>query len=127
MANLFSLFTGIALFIACVGLFALAAFHSRQRRREIGIRKVLGAGLKDIVGLLSWDFLRLVLIAFVFAAPIAWWLMNRWLQDFAYRIHLQWWMIAMAGTGALLIAMLTLSYHALQAGMANPVRTLRDE
>jgi len=127
LANLFSLFTGLALVIAGMGLFALAAFHSRQRRREIGIRKVLGAGLKDIVELLSKDFMRLILIAFVIATPAAWWMMNRWLQDFAYRIQIEWWMIAMAGAGALLIALLTVSYHALRAGMADPVRALREE
>ncbi len=127
MQQLSGLFGGLAIFIACLGLFGLAAFTTEQRTKEIGIRKVLGASVSNIVSLLSKDFLKLVLIANVIAWPLAWWAMRQWLQDFAYRVELGWEIFALAGVAALLIALLTVSYQAIKAAMANPVKSLRTE
>lgn len=124
---IFSYFSALAILIACLGLFGLAAFTTEQRTKEIGIRKVLGASVSGIVQLLSKDFVRLVLIAFVIASPVAWWAMNQWLADFAYRIEIQWWVFAVAGLAATAIAMLTVSWQAIRAALANPVDSLRDE
>jgi putative ABC transport system permease protein len=121
------IFSVLAIFIACLGLFGLATFIAEQRTKEIGIRKVLGASVQGIVQMLSKDFVRLVIIAFVFAAPLAWWAMNNWLQDFAYRVSIEWWVFAAAGFGALLIALLTISFQAIRAATANPVKSLRTE
>jgi putative ABC transport system permease protein len=118
---------GLAISIACLGLFSLAAFVIVRRTKEIGIRKVLGASVRDIVETLSKDFIRLVIIAFVIASPIAWYAMNQWLQDFAYRITIQWWMFALAGILAVLIALITVSFQAIKAAVANPVKSLRTE
>jgi putative ABC transport system permease protein len=120
-------FTGIAIFIACLGLFGLAVFSAERRTREIGIRKVLGASVTEVTMLLSKDFIRLVLIAIVIGSPLAWWAMNKWLEAFAYRIHLQWWMFGISGAIAVLIAVLTVSFQAIRAGNANPVHSLRSE
>ncbi|MCY7351982.1 MAG: ABC transporter permease [Cytophagaceae bacterium] len=122
--NSFALLT---IFIACLGLFGLATFTAEQRTKEIGVRKVLGASVASIVGLLSKDFLKLVLVAMVLAAPIAWYAMNQWLQDFAYKIDLEWWVFALAGLLALLIALLTVSFQAIKAALMNPVKSLRSE
>ncbi|WP_028298173.1 ABC transporter permease [Olivibacter sitiensis] len=127
IANLFSLFAGIAIVLACLGLFALAAFTTVQRTKEIGIRKVLGAGVGDIVALISKQFLAWVGIAILIATPLAWLAGNSWLKDFAYRIDIQWWIFALAGTIAALIALATVSFHAIKAARANPVDSLRDE
>ncbi|MBK7871975.1 MAG: FtsX-like permease family protein [Saprospiraceae bacterium] len=127
MGQLFSYFTILALFIACLGMFALAAFMSERRTKEIGIRKVLGANVSNIVTLLSKDFVKLVLVSVIFAFPIAWWAMNRWLQDFAYRIDIQWWMFVLAGVAAVGVALLTVSFQAIRAAVANPVESLRSE
>ncbi len=127
LGKVFAVFAGFAIVIACLGLFALAAFMAEQRTKEIGIRKVLGATVSGIVGLLSKDFVKLLLIAIAIASPLAWWAMNRWLEDFAYRIEIQWWMFAMAGLSAVAIALLTVSYQAIRAAIANPVDSLRDE
>jgi hypothetical protein len=121
------IFSVLAIFIACLGLFGLATFIAEQRTKEIGIRKVLGASVQSIVQMLSKDFVILVAIAFVFAAPIAWWFMHSWLQDFAYRINIEWWMFVAAGLAALLIALLTVSFQAIRAAVMNPVRSLRTE
>jgi putative ABC transport system permease protein len=121
------IFSVLAIFIACLGLFGLATFIAEQRTKEIGIRKVLGASVQGIVQMLSKDFIKLVTIAFVFAAPFAWWLMHGWLQAFAYRIDIEWWMFAAAGLGALLIALVTVSFQAIKAALANPVKSLRTE
>lgn len=118
---------GLAIFIACLGLFSLAAFVIARRTKEIGIKKVLGASVQNIVGTLSKDFVRLVIIAFIIASPIAWYAMNQWLQDFAYRIALQWWMFALAGILAIFIALITVSFQAIKAAIANPVKSLRTE
>ncbi|PSR55337.1 hypothetical protein AHMF7605_18400 [Adhaeribacter arboris] len=127
LAALFKIFAGIAIFIGCLGLYGLVSFVAVQKTKEIGIRKVLGASLSNIVSLLSKDFLKLVLLANVFAWPLAWWVMQRWLQDFEYRIPIGWWMFAIAGFGALLIALVTISFQAIKAAVANPVVALRSE
>jgi len=121
------IFSVLAIFIACLGLFGLATFIAEQRTKEIGIRKVLGASVNGIVKMLSKDFLKLVIISFLFAAPLAWWLMHKWLQDFAYRIDINWWVFAVAGIAALLIALLTVSFQAVRAALMNPVKSLRTE
>jgi putative ABC transport system permease protein len=121
------IFSTLAILIACLGLFGLATFISEQRTKEIGIRKVLGASVEGIVRLLSKDFLKLVGISFVIAAPLSWWIMNSWLKDFAYRIPLEWWIIGLAGFIALLIALTTVSFQAIKAAIANPVNSLRSE
>ncbi|HVZ95553.1 MAG TPA: ABC transporter permease [Chitinophagaceae bacterium] len=121
------IFSVLAIFIACLGLFGLAAFIAEQRTKEIGIRKVLGASVSSIVSMLSKDFVTLVIIAFVLAAPLAWWAMHSWLQSFAYRIHISWWVFAAAGLSALIIALATVSFQAIKAGIANPVDSLRTE
>jgi putative ABC transport system permease protein len=118
---------GISIFLACLGLFGLAALAAVNRTREIGIRKVLGASLPGIVQLLSRDFLRLVLIAFVIATPVAWYFMNGWLQDFAYRVSIKWWVFVVTGGMALSIAFITIGMQALRAALANPVKSLRTE
>jgi putative ABC transport system permease protein len=120
-------FTGIAIFIACLGLFGLAVFSAERRTREIGIRKVLGATVTEVTVLLSKDFIRLVLVAILIGSPLAWWAMNKWLEAFAYMIHLQWWMFGVSGAIAVLIAILTVSFQAIRAGNANPVKSLRSE
>ena len=126
-ATLFTGFACIAIFIACLGLFGLSAFAISQRIKEIGIRKVLGADVSTIVALLSKDFLKLVGISAILAFPVAWYFMNNWLQDFAYRINMPWWVFIIAGIGAALIALITISFQALKAAIANPVKSLRTE
>jgi len=118
---------GISIFLACLGLFGLAALAAINRTKEIGIRKVLGASLPGIVTLLSRDFLKLIVIAMVIAAPVAWYFMDKWLQDFAYRISIGWWVFIVAGSLALLIAFITLASQAIKAGLANPAKSLRTE
>lgn len=125
--RILGLFAGLTIFIACLGLFGLAAFTAEQRTKEIGIRKVLGASVINVVALLSKEFLRLVGIAVVLATPLAWYAMNRWLQDFAYRIDISWWIFALAGILALVIALLTVSFQAIKAALANPVKSLGSE
>ena len=120
-------FSLLAIIIACLGLFGLATYIAEQRTKEIGIRKVLGASVTNIVTMLSTDFIKLVLISFVIATPIAWWFMNKWLQEFAYRIDLSWWIFAFTGITALLIALFTLSFQAIKAAISNPVKSLRTE
>jgi len=125
--KVFSIFSAFAIFVACLGLLGLSYFATVQRTKEIGVRKVLGASVANIVFLLSKDFVRLVLIAFVIAAPIAWFTMHQWLQDFAYRIDIGWWIFLVAGVLALLIALATISFQAISAALANPVKSLRSE
>jgi len=119
--------TSLAIIIACLGLFGLAAYAAEQRMKEIGIRKVLGASAANIAGMLSKDFIRLVCIAIVISSPLAWYLMHKWLEDFAYRIDFQWWMIAIAGVVAVVIAFATISVQSIKAAVANPVDSLRSE
>jgi putative ABC transport system permease protein len=120
-------FAFIAILISCLGLFGLAAFTAERRTKEIGIRKVLGASVGNIVGLLSKEFVRLVLIAFVITSPLAWYALRQWLQDYPYRIDLEWWMFALTGGAALLIALLTVSYQSIKAALGNPVKSLKSE
>jgi len=127
MEKLFNFFSILSIVISCLGLFGLATFAAQQRIKEIGIRKVLGASEAGIATLLSKDFIQLVLISFVIAFPVAWWAMNKWLQSFAYRINISWWVFAVAGLAALLIALLTVSFQAIKAAIANPVKSLRTE
>jgi len=120
-------FTILAIVVACLGLFGLITFTAEQRRKEIGIRKVLGGSVSSIVVLLAKDLVKLVLIAILIATPIAWLTMDKWLQDFAYRINIGWWIFGVAGFVALLIAFITVSYQAIKAAVANPVKSLRTE
>jgi ABC-type antimicrobial peptide transport system permease subunit len=120
-------FAYLTILISCLGLFGLAAFDTERRTKEIGIRKVLGADMKGLVALLSKDFLKLVGIAIILASPVAYYLMNRWLQDFEYRVNISWWIFIAAGVMALLIALLTVSFQAIKAIIANPVKSLRTE
>ena len=127
LGNIFIAAAAVAIFIACMGLFGLAAFSARQRIKEIGIRKVLGASILSITQLLSKDFIALVIIAFLIATPIGWFAMNKWLQDYAYRITISWWVFIVAGAVALFIALATVSFQAIKAAVANPVKSLRTE
>lgn len=120
-------FALLAIFISCLGLFGLASLIAVQKTREIGIRKVLGASVGSVVGLLSRDFLLLVLVAFLFAAPLAWWAMNRWLEDFVYRVEIGWALFALTGLLAVLVAMAAIGFQAVRAALANPVESLRGE
>jgi putative ABC transport system permease protein len=125
--QVFGLFATLAILIACFGLLGLSAYNVLQRTKEIGIRKVLGASVQHLVFTLSKEFLYLVLISLVIAIPLTWWAMNSWLQDFAYRISIQWWVFALAGILAILIALATVGFQALKAALANPVKSLRTE
>jgi len=120
-------FTCIAILIACLGLFGLVTFSAETRTKEIGIRKVLGASETAIVTLLSKDFLKLIIIALLVAFPVSGWVMNKWLNNFAYRIPVSWWMFAIAGGLALLIAFITISYQSIKSAVANPVKSMRIE
>jgi len=126
-AKLAALFAGLTIFISCLGLFALAAYMAEQRKKEIGVRKVLGASVINITSLISKDFIKLVIISFVIATPIAWFVMNKWVQGYSYRIGIEWWVFALAGFGAVLIALLTVSFQSVKAALANPVKSLRTE
>jgi putative ABC transport system permease protein len=127
LSRIINVFTIVAIFISCLGLFGLATFSAEQRKKEIGVRKVLGASVSGIVQLLSKEFLKLVGISILIATPVAWWAMNKWLQGFAYRINISWWIFVVAGIMALLIALLTVSFQAIKAAVANPVKSLRTE
>jgi len=127
IGKLSRLFAFLTILISCLGLFGLAAYTAERRTKEIGIRKVLGASVGNVVTLLSKDFLRLVGIASVIAFPLAYWMMHKWLQDFAYRISVSWWIFIAAGLLALVIAMLTVSFQAIKAAIMNPVKSLRTE
>jgi putative ABC transport system permease protein len=124
---IFLLFTSLAIFIACLGLFGLATFTAEQRTKEIGIRKVIGASVREIVLMINQDFMRLVGIANLLAWPAAWWIMNNWLENFAFRIPFPWWALLVAGLITLVIAFLSVSFQALRAARGNPVRSLRNE
>ena len=125
--KLFITFAIFAIFIACLGLFGLVTYAAEQRIKEIGVRKVLGASVGEIVAMISKDFIKLVLIAFVIAFPVGWWMMNKWLQSFAYRIDISWWVFAFAGLLTIAIALITVSFQAIKAAIANPVTSLRSE
>lgn len=125
--KIFITFAVLAILIACLGLFGLITYAAEQRVKEIGVRKVLGASVSNIVSMLSKDFLKLVIIASIIAFPVAWWGMNKWLQDFAYRINIGWWVFAGTGLLTVLIALVTVSFQAIKAALANPVHSLRTE
>ncbi|SHN09453.1 ABC transporter permease [Mucilaginibacter sp. OK098] len=127
MGRIFTSFAVLAIIIACLGLFALAAFMAEQRSKEIGIRKVLGASVQSITRLLSFDFVKLVVLSIIIASPIAWWAMTKWLQDFTYRAPISWWIFACAGIVAIGIALITVSFQSIKAAIANPIRALRSE
>ncbi len=127
MQKLFTLFSALAIFIACIGLLGLAAYATQQRIREIGVRKILGASTGNIVGMLSRDFLKLVLVATLIAFPLAWWAMSTWLQNFAYRSSLSGWIFILAAGISILVALFTISFQAVRAALSNPVNTLRNE
>jgi hypothetical protein len=127
MGRIFNAFALLAIFISCLGLYGLAAFTAEQRTKEIGIRKVLGASVASIMGLLSKDFVKLVLLAILIAIPLAWYGMNKWLDNFAYRVEIGWWIFALAGLVAVIIALLTVSTQALKAATVNPVHSLKNE
>lgn len=127
MGHIFTSFSILAVIIACLGLFALSAFMAEQRSKEVSIRKVLGATVAQLTGLLSKDFVKLVLIAFVIASPIAWWAMHRWLQDFVYRVDINGWIFFAAGGMVIAIALITISFQAIRTALANPVKSLRND
>ena len=127
LSKIINSFTIMAILISCLGLFGLAAFSAEQRKKEIGVRKVLGASVSEVVALLSKDFLKLVVIAILIATPVAWWAMNKWLQAFVYRVEISWWMFGLAGCIAVIIAMITVSFQAIKAAIENPVKSLRTE
>lgn len=127
VGRLLGIFASLTIFVACLGVFGLARFTAEQRSKEIGIRKVLGSTITGIVSLLSKDFLKLVIVAFIIASPIAWLIMNTWLQDFAYRIDISWWFFALAAVLSILITIITISFQAIKAALANPVKSLRSE
>jgi putative ABC transport system permease protein len=127
VAKLFGIFSLLSIFIACLGLFGLSILISRQRMKEIGIRKVLGASVLGITTLLSKDFLQLISIAIILGIPLAWYAMNKWLENFAYRITIEWWMLVLAGVLSIFIALLTISFQSVKAALMNPVRSLKSE
>ena len=127
VGQLFGIFAGLTVIISCLGLFGLAMFTAQQRTKEIGVRKVLGASVGSVVALLSKDFLKLVLVAIVIASPLAWYAMSRWLQDFAYKIDIEWWVFVLAAFLAIAIALITVSFQSIKAALMNPVKSLRSE
>lgn len=127
LGRLVTISSGLSIFIACLGLFGLALLAMVRRTKEIGIRKVMGAGIPQLIGMLSKDFLLMVALAFAIASPVAWWAMHRWLADFAYNVGIEWWVFILAGIIALAIAFLTVSIHAARAALANPIKSLRQE
>ena len=127
IGRLANLFAGLAIVISCLGLFGLSAFTAEQRTKEFGIRKVLGATAAHVVTLISKDFSKLILLAFVIAAPLGWWAMSEWLQKYQYRIDVEWWMIAASGLITVTLALATVSFQAIKAAAGNPVKALRSE
>jgi ABC-type antimicrobial peptide transport system permease subunit len=127
IGKLAGVFATLAIIISCLGLFGLAAYTAERRTKEIGIRKVLGASASGLAGLLSKDFVQLVSISCLIAFPVAWWMMHSWLKDFEYRVQISWWIFLAAGVLAIFIALVTVSFQAIKAAMANPVKSLRTE
>jgi len=127
MSAVFSIFTVLSIFVGCLGLFGLSAFTAERRTKEIGIRKVLGASASNLLAMLSKDFIKRILLSCLIGFPIAWWSMNQWLQDFAFRIHIQWWMFLFTSVAALVITVITISIHTIKASTANPINALRTE
>jgi ABC-type antimicrobial peptide transport system permease subunit len=127
VSDLFKIFAILAIFLSCLGLYGLASFMAVQKTKEVGIRKVLGASVNNIVFLFSKEFLLLIGIAFVIAAPLAYYFMHGWLQDFVFRVSISWWILALSGLIAVAVAMITISFKAIRAAIANPVESLRSE
>ena len=127
MSKLSNYFAFLAIFISCLGLFGLATFTAEQRTKEIGVRKVLGATVFNLVRMLSMDFIKLVLIATLIAFPVAWYFLKNWLEKYTYRIDIEWWYFAIAAIAAVSIALLTVSYQAIKAALMNPVKSLKTE
>ncbi|HEV8508431.1 MAG TPA: FtsX-like permease family protein, partial [Chitinophagaceae bacterium] len=127
LSNLYKIFAVIAIFLSCLGLYGLASFMAVQRIKEVGIRKVLGATVSSVVYLFSKEFIILIGIAFAIATPIAWYFMHKWLQDYAYRIKISWWLFIVGGIASIAIALITVSFQAIKAAVANPVKSLRTE
>jgi putative ABC transport system permease protein len=127
LSYLYKIFAVIALFLSCLGLYGLASFMAVQRIKEVGIRKVLGASAASVVYLFSKEFITLIAIAFVIASPIAWYFMHKWLQDYQYRIDISWWIFIFGGASAIMIALITVSFQAIKAAVANPMKSLRTE
>ena len=127
LSNLYKIFAVIAIFLSCLGLYGLASFMAVQRIKEVGIRKVLGASVSSVVYLFSKEFIMLITIAFIIASPVAWYFMNKWLEDYVYRINISWWIFVVAGISAVIIALLTVSFQAVRAAMVNPVKSLKTE
>ena len=127
LSQLYKIFAAIAIFLSCLGLYGLASFMAVQRIKEVGIRKVLGATAGNIVYLFSKEFVILIAIAFVIATPIAWYYMHQWLQDYAYRINISWWLFAAGGLVAIIIALATISFQVIKVAIANRVKSLRTE
>jgi len=126
-ATLAGLFSGLTIVISCLGLFGLATYMAENRMKEVGVRKILGASISDIAALLSKDFLKLVIIAILIASPLAWYFMYQWLSSFSYRVQISWTVFAMAGATSVFIALITVSFQAIRAAIANPVKSLRSE
>ena len=127
ISKLSRVFAALAILISCLGLFGLAAYTAERRTKEIGVRKVLGASVSGIAALLSKDFLKLVGVSCIVAFPVAWWMMHNWLQNYQYRIEISWWIFLIAGLLAIIIALFTISFQAIKAAIANPVKSLRSE
>jgi ABC-type antimicrobial peptide transport system permease subunit len=127
LSQLYQIFAAIAIFLSCLGLYGLASFMATQRIKEVGIRKVLGATAGNIAYLFSKEFILLIAIAFAIATPLAWYYMHQWLQDYAYRVNISWWLFAAGGLAAIIIALATISFQAIKAALANPVKSLRTE
>ncbi|HTB25965.1 MAG TPA: FtsX-like permease family protein, partial [Puia sp.] len=127
ISKLSRIFATLAIIISCLGLFGLAAYTAARRTKEIGVRKVLGASVSGIVGLLSKDFLKLIAISCLVAFPVSWWVMHNWLLNYQYRIEIGWWIFLAAGISAMLIALITISFQSVKAAIANPVNSLRSE
>ena len=117
----------LTIFVSCIGLFGLSVLSAEKRVKEIGVRKVLGASVSNVVAILSKDFMKLVSLALVFSLPLAWFAANKWLQNYPYRIHMSWWMLALGAGLVIVIALVTVSFNAIKAAIANPVRSLRSE
>jgi ABC-type antimicrobial peptide transport system permease subunit len=127
LAQLYKIFAAIAIFLSCLGLYGLVSFMAVQRVKEVGVRKVLGASVSSVIYLFSKEFIILVAIGFVIASPIAWYFMDKWLQDYVYRAGISWWMFLLGGVSAIVIALITVSFQAIKAALANPVKSLRTE
>jgi putative ABC transport system permease protein len=127
LGKILNIFSAIAIVLACLGLLGLSSYSAKQRIKEVGIRKVLGASVGNIASLLSVDFVKLVFVAIIVSSPIAWWVMNKWLEGFAYKINISWWVFVLSGFVALTIAIITVSFQAIKAALMNPVKSLRTE